>query len=252
MPLGNPLPSPNFQLAVADVLPAAAQLRSPVPGVPVPSAAGGTLAAGTYFYTVTATNASGESIAGPQVSATTTGATGSVALAWPAVPGATGYRVYRRTTAGGAALYQVIASATNSFVDAGAAGTGGTEPAASWQVVSLLNSWDADYSENVSEYDVFGLADPIAVNGRAKSTMSFGGFLPDSTDTGSNLIQAHQTAKDYILVRVLWDGTNGFSCIARVQTNKVSAKAGANLIEITYTFIVLPSSLTIIGVGPLL
>jgi hypothetical protein len=121
-----------------------------------------------------------------------------------------------------------------------------------YDVVSLINSWDADYNENVSEYDVFQLADPLEVNGRAKTTMSFGGYLADSTDSGQARITSHEQAKDYVFVKVLWDGTNGFTCKARVQTKKTSAKAGANLIEVTYTFIVLPSSIAIIGTGPVL
>lgn len=124
--------------------------------------------------------------------------------------------------------------------------------AGTYNPVSLLNSWDADYNEQVSEYDVFQLADPLEVNGRAKVTMSFGGYLPDSTDSGTATINSHEVAKDYVFVKVLWDGTNGFTCKARVQTKKATAKAGANLIEVTYTFIVLPSSLAIVGTGPVL
>lgn len=251
MPLGNPLPSPNFQLSVADPLPAAAQLRVTTPTATLVGT-GGTFAGGTtYYYDVTALNGSGEGIAGPQV-AVTPAVNGSVVLNWAAVPGATGYRVYRHTGAPTAAAVYYAPGLVTTFTDTNGSGTAGAEPVPTWSLVSLLNSWDADYNEQVSEYDVFGLADPIEVNGRAKSTMSFGGYLPDSTDTGSNLIQNHQTAKDFILVRVLWDGTNGFSCYARVQTNKVMAKAGANLIEVQYTFVVLPSSLTVIGTGPLL
>lgn len=250
MPLGNPLPSPNFLLSVADPLPLAAQLRFTVPTA-VPLTTGGTLAAGTYYYTITATNGSGEAIAGPQIAVVTTGATSSVVLTWTQIPGATGYKIYRRTTATGAAVYQTVA-AVGTFTDTGAAGTGGTEPAPTWNTVSLINSWDATYNESVSEYDVFGLADPIEVNGRAKGTMSFGGYLADSTDSGQTTITNHEQAKDFIVVRVLWDGTNGFYALARIQTKKAMAKAGASLIEVQYTFVFLPTSIVLVGLGPVL
>jgi hypothetical protein len=62
-----------------------------------------------------------ESATSAEVNAATTGATGSVALSWPAVSGATGYVIYRGTTAGGESVFYL--SATNSFTDTGAAGT---------------------------------------------------------------------------------------------------------------------------------
>ena len=62
-----------------------------------------------------------ESATSTEVNAATTGATGSVALSWPAVSGATGYVIYRGTTAGGESVF--YQSATNSFTDTGAAGT---------------------------------------------------------------------------------------------------------------------------------
>jgi hypothetical protein len=69
-----------------------------------------------------------ESLAGPEVSATTTGATGSVALSWAAVSGATSYLVYRGATAGGEGVY--YSTSTNSFTDTGAASTTGSLPGA--------------------------------------------------------------------------------------------------------------------------
>jgi hypothetical protein len=62
-----------------------------------------------------------ESATSTEVNAATTGTTGSVALSWPAVSGATGYVIYRGTTAGGESVFYL--SATNSFTDTGAAGT---------------------------------------------------------------------------------------------------------------------------------
>lgn len=63
--------------------------------------AGGALTAGAYKYYVTATNAVGESTVSNEVTVTTAAADLTAHLTWPAVSGATGYKVYR-TAAGGA------------------------------------------------------------------------------------------------------------------------------------------------------
>ena len=100
---------------------------APGTGTPTGSATGGTLAAGTYFYRVTALNATGETTGSPEISVTTTGTTGSVSLTWASVAGATKYRVYRGTAAGGESVYWGgITSA--SFLDTNAASTAGTVP----------------------------------------------------------------------------------------------------------------------------
>jgi hypothetical protein len=62
----------------------------------VPSASGGTLAAGAKAYQITAVNANGETTALAPIAVTTSGATGSVALTWnPTADGVT-YKVYGR------------------------------------------------------------------------------------------------------------------------------------------------------------
>jgi hypothetical protein len=63
-----------------------------------------------------------ETALSPEVSATTTGTTGSVALSWPAVSGAAGYIVYRGTSAGGENVWYYVGS--NSVTDTGATVSG--------------------------------------------------------------------------------------------------------------------------------
>ena len=63
-----------------------------------------------------------ESPLSTEVNTVTTGSTGSVALSWPAVTGATGYVVYRGTTSGNECTFYL--TSTNSFADTGAAGAG--------------------------------------------------------------------------------------------------------------------------------
>lgn len=62
------------------------------------STMGGTLASGTKAYRVSALNGAGETLAASEVTVSTTGATSSVTITWNPVAGATGYRVFGRTS----------------------------------------------------------------------------------------------------------------------------------------------------------
>lgn len=102
------------------------------PGAPTgltatPSTTGGTFAAGSYFWKVTATMPNGETTGSNEATATLTGTTSSVALSWsvPTGDGATGYKIYRGTGIGAQdKLVAVITDGTtDSYVDTGSAGT---------------------------------------------------------------------------------------------------------------------------------
>ncbi|GLJ78696.1 hypothetical protein [Microbacterium imperiale] len=87
------------------------------------SATGGALAAGTYFYSVTAVTETGETIGAPVKNVTLTGSASSVGVSWaaPIVPdgagAVTGYRVWRGHTG----RLQLIATTTEtSYTDTGA------------------------------------------------------------------------------------------------------------------------------------
>lgn len=96
-----------------------------------PSAAaigsGGTFAAGTYYWKITAIGPWGESSASGEVSATLA-LNGSCSLAWLPVPGATGYRVYRGTTPGGENAYYSVTG--NGYTDTNAGSTAASPPTA--------------------------------------------------------------------------------------------------------------------------
>jgi hypothetical protein len=105
----------------------AAPIQSPV----TTSTTGGTLAAGTYYYVVTAIlNPQGESIASNEQSITTTGATSSNTITWAAPVGmtVTGYKIYRGTAAGVENVFYAPAGTATTFTDTNAASTGGTPP----------------------------------------------------------------------------------------------------------------------------
>lgn len=93
-----------------------------------PSAAGGTLASATYFYKITALVGGVESVPSAESAGqVVTGPTGSVAIVWPAVTGATGYRIYRGTGAGLENGYYQVGAVT-TFTDTGAAFTAAATP----------------------------------------------------------------------------------------------------------------------------
>ncbi|OYV72164.1 MAG: hypothetical protein B7Z74_05985, partial [Deltaproteobacteria bacterium 21-66-5] len=80
--------------------PTAAILPATTLSAPTTSSTGGSLATGTYFYEIAVLTANGETKASNEQSIPVTGPTGEVTLTWTAVPGATGYKIYRGTAAG--------------------------------------------------------------------------------------------------------------------------------------------------------
>lgn len=111
-----------------------------------PSISTGSLAAGTYYYQVSASNNQGESLPGAEVSATLS-ATGEVILSWSAVTGASTYYVYRASASGA----ETLLGSTNAltYTDTGAATPSAVPPNAnqsgcgSIATYSLNLSWSA-------------------------------------------------------------------------------------------------------------
>jgi len=71
-------------------------------------------------------NAVGETVGSSEVSATTTGTTSSVTIAYSPVTGATGYKIYKGVASG--AQTQYFTDATSPLIDTGVAGVAGTVP----------------------------------------------------------------------------------------------------------------------------
>jgi hypothetical protein len=104
---------------------------------------GGTLAAGTYAYTVVAVNTAGYTgstvVGAPTTVQATLAATGQVVLAWSAVSNASHYRANGRGV-GTITRYFEVAAGTLTLTDSGGAGTAATAvPSRSyWQIKNLL------------------------------------------------------------------------------------------------------------------
>lgn len=105
-----------------------APLATPVNAAFTTATTGGTLAAGTYSYRVSATNAAGETLASTATAITTTGATSTVTVNWGAVAGATGYKVYGRVA--GSELLIASVGAVTTYTDDGSITPAGALPAA--------------------------------------------------------------------------------------------------------------------------
>jgi len=91
------------------------------------STSGGHLVGGTtYYYEVTSVTGAGESVAGSESSYTppTGTSTNQITLNWPAVAGATGYKIYRSTTEGGEQLLATVGAVTSYADNTGAAPSG--------------------------------------------------------------------------------------------------------------------------------
>jgi peptidoglycan/xylan/chitin deacetylase (PgdA/CDA1 family) len=102
-------------------------VAKPTLNAPTAATAGGTLAAGTYYYKLTALSATGETLPSAEVSATTTTSTSKVTLTWSAPTGATGYRIYRSSASGAETLLASVGTVT-TFADTGAAPPGAPTP----------------------------------------------------------------------------------------------------------------------------
>lgn len=114
----------------------------PVQAATATATTGGTLAVATYYYKVSAIMPTGETVASGEQSQATTGTTSTVTVSWTAVPGATGYRIYRGTAAAGENLYYAVTNPLNgaqivSFVDTGAANSVAGTPLANVGITAV-------------------------------------------------------------------------------------------------------------------
>ncbi|MCK4891470.1 MAG: DUF2341 domain-containing protein, partial [Candidatus Pacebacteria bacterium] len=147
-----------------------------------PSTTGGSIAANTYYYVVTATDFnSNETVKGPETAGVvTTGSTSSVSLNWRPVQGATGYKVYRSTTSGTYSTPALIATISRtdsstfntsiSYTDTSASASAGAPPGSATSVGEMA----FDYG---------------TVPSSGAGTFSSGPTLTTSAGSGSHSIQ---------------------------------------------------------------
>lgn len=111
-------------------------LAAPTNVVATGETVAGTMSAGTYYYVITTLSQFGESVRSQEVAVTLTGSTASVTLTWSPVLAATGYNIYRGTTAGGENKLVATASGGSADVIADTGSTAVTQSPPSALVVN--------------------------------------------------------------------------------------------------------------------
>jgi hypothetical protein len=138
----------------------------------VSTSSGGSLS-GPHYWMVTSFSDAGESTGSNEVNAVM-GASTIAHLAWPVVPGAAGYKLYRGTAAGAEnVLVATINNPnTNSYADTGAAGTTASPPGSNtaavtyviWEPVSVSQLMPSVYSMPEAAFtSQSGLSQRIAI-----------------------------------------------------------------------------------------
>jgi hypothetical protein len=140
----------------------------------------------TYFYLVTAITPGGETGPSNEKSAriASTGSNRTIALSWTAVPGATGYKIYRGTFTGSEnrLVATINSGTTTSFNDTGGTTTAATPPAADWgTAIAHFNVGNNRLIENFDSSQVYTLA------------LGYPGFAPSQT-------ASHEGGVDYGMI----------------------------------------------------
>ena len=153
---------------------------------PAPLVTSGSLAAGTYYYRITAISSAAvgaiEDYGGAEM--VTPISSGYQHMTWAPVTGAGSYRVYRGTYTGGETVYFSTNSA--SYTDTGGAGTSGSPPRVPANGHTVLTSTGAWGYVNGYVWDISGVPlSGIAVNvGGIPYTTNAQGYYYSAVSTG--------------------------------------------------------------------
>ncbi len=130
-----------------------AALATPVNATFATATTGGTLVAGTYYYRVVATNAQGQTLPSTETSKVVPAgtATNTVTVNWARVVGATGYKVYGRSTGAELLMATITDGATLTFVDDGSVTPSGALPTANTTGKLVLTGFNGYLSTSVGD-----------------------------------------------------------------------------------------------------
>ena len=225
-----------------------------------PAAAGGSLAAGSYFYEVTAITPAGETIASPEASTSVTGSS-AVNLSWYAVPGATSYKIYRGTSSGGENTVIATGVTSTSYTDTGAAGSVATPPSAgvrqtvtlAWNaspsaVASALEGLSLIGAGNVDVQQSGGLYRIHFENGMGGAPIALLATDPTNLTSGAgeedvlNVSDTGATADDAALLTST--SLTGLDMPGPNTTQELVVDATAGTYTLTYQYAVNPTNLT--------
>lgn len=137
LPTGDTILTTSWTAATGITI---ANLSTPSGLTLTPSGTGGTFAAGTYFWKITATTANGETTGSNEVTTTLSGSTSSATLNWPVQPNATHIKVYRGTATNAEVLLTTLAGTAVTYVDTGTATTSGSVPGSNTATITTNTS----------------------------------------------------------------------------------------------------------------
>ena len=155
------------------------------------STTGGTLAADTYYYKITAIDgAGGETLPSVEKSQVTTGSTSTITLSWVPVTGASGYKIYRSALSGagsGGEVYLTttlgtVNGANLNYVDSGSATAGSVAPPASNNAYTSTNNTDSELQLSIG-----GLGTPSGQLYVSGTKPKFIGSVSTSSITGGSV-----------------------------------------------------------------
>lgn len=115
--------------------------------------------------------------------------------------------------------------------------------------VGDMNSYRRGSSRDETRHSVFGRTLQYIIPGRRDQTMEIGGFL-NLSDAGQILLRAAEAAKTDVIVKILFDGTNGFT--QQCSVSSFTHEATPDDLE-SHGFTLVPSADAVIaGTGPIL
>ena len=136
----------------------------------------------------------------------------------------------------------VISAAPNT-------GTEAAPIAGTYSPVSDLNTISKNSTRNVATFGVFGRATSYSVPGSRDQSFALGGFI-STGDTGQATLLTGEAANTTVFVKVLFDGTNGFTQAVKVGSRTFSMTPDG-LQQITFALNSVADPV-ISGTGPLL
>jgi len=129
------------------------------------------------------------------------------------------------------------------------AGTEASPSAGTYAPISDLNTVSKNSNRNVSSFPVLNRAIAYSIPGSRDQTFSLGGYLSIG-DTGQSTMIAAEIANTTCYVKILFDGTNGFSQAVKVGSRTLSITPDG-LQGVTFELASVADP-TIVGTGPIL
>jgi hypothetical protein len=126
----------------------------------------------------------------------------------------------------GSALLISVATTTES---------GGVYTAGTYSPMSDLNRIDYNSNRPVTNIAVFGRSTQYSIPGVKEQTMTLSGFWSEA-DTGQGIANTAEASNAVIAVKVLRNGTTGYSIFGRIGSIRETA-APEGLQEISYDFL---------------